>query len=419
MSDFRNSRRGLANLDLFKVPSEIPRPIDPQRGPNLPFCRALTTMIQRTYPRILPVFFILLAACAGVRSQESLPELIRRVKPGVVAITTYDANGDALMTGSGFFLSPGKVVTNLHVVRGATRVEIKTLDGKGRVYPVNGLLALDDEGDLALLEIEMPLERVRTTELATNLPDEGEPIFVIGNPLKLEGSVSDGIVSAVREVPNVGRIIQITAPISHGNSGSPVFNMHGQVLGVVTIKVTNGQNINLAIAVARVGQLKPDKLRPLSELAVKSRTELSESLYRTGLESLWLGNYDNAVGFFENAVNKNPKRAEAWIQVGYCKVKQGKNQEAIRAYQQALQLKPENAEFHNKLGDAYYYAGRLREAIESYTEAARLRPEWAETYYNLAVAYHESGNETMAASQVRTLQRLDSKLYEKYVRETM
>lgn len=375
-------------------------------------------MIQRTYPRVFPFFFLLFIACTGVRAQESLPELVKRVKPAVVAITTYDANGDALMTGSGFFLSPGKVVTNLHVVRGAVRVEIKTLDGKGRVYPVNGFLAIDDEGDLVLLEIEMPVERGRSTELATNLPDEGEPIFVIGNPLKLEGSVSDGIVSAVREVPNVGRIIQITAPISHGNSGSPVFNLHGQVLGVVTVKVTNGQNINLAIAVARVGQLKQDRLRPLSDLAPKTKGELSESLYRTGLESLWLGNYDNAVGFFENAVNKNPKRAEAWIQVGYCKLKQGKNQEAIRAYQQALQLKPDNAEFHNKLGDAYYYAGRLREAIESYTESARLRPDCAETYYNLAVAYFECGNQTMAASQARILQRLDSKLYEKYVRET-
>ena len=93
------------------------------------------------------------------------------------------------------------------------------------------------------------------------MPDEGEPIFVIGNPLKLEGSVSDGIVSAIREVPNVGQVIQITAPISHGNSGSPVFNMRGQVLGVVTIKVTNGQNINLAIGASRVAQLKTDKLR--------------------------------------------------------------------------------------------------------------------------------------------------------------
>lgn len=375
-------------------------------------------MNKRTYSRLYPILLVFLLTPAA-RAQESLPTLVKRVKPAVVAIATYDANGEAVMTGSGFFLRPGQVVTNLHVVRGAVRAEVKTLDGKGKVFPVNGTLAVDEEGDLALLSVEMPLERARTTELASELPDEGETIFVIGNPLKLEGSVSDGIVSAVREVPNSYRIIQITAPISHGNSGSPVFNLRGQVLGVVTVKVTNGQNINLAIAAARVGELVAGKLKPLSELTVKNKGDVAESLYRSGIESLWLGNYDNAVGYFENAVNKNPRRAEAWVQVGYCKVKQGKIQEAIRAYSQALQLKPGDAEIHNKLGDAYYYSGRFREAIESYSEAARLRPDCAETFYNLAIAYFESGNQSMAAAEARVLQRLDPKLYERYLRETM
>src|SRR5215510_8720811 len=377
-------------------------------------------MIKISRLRLFPLALVLLLAPAiYAQDKEGLPALVKRVKPSVVAIATYDANGEPLMTGSGFFLHPGQVVTNLHVVRGAVKAEIKTLDGKGKVFPVNGTLAVDEEGDLALLNVEMPLERSRTTELASELPDEGEPIFVIGNPLKLEGSVSDGIVSAVREVPNSYRIIQITAPISHGNSGSPVFNLKGEVVGVVTIKVTNGQNINLAIAAGRVAQLSAGKLEPLSELAAKGKGDIAESLYRSGLDSLWLGNYDNAVGYFENAANKNPKRAEAWVQVGYCKVKQGKNEEAIRAYLQALQLKPTDAEIHNKLGDAYYYAGRLREAIDSYTEAARLRPDCAETFYNLAIAYAESGNPSMAAAQARILQRLDPKLYEKYLRETM
>lgn len=389
-----------------------------------PFCLGVNDMIKRSYyPRLLPFALILLVASFGrasVHADETLPNLVKRVKPAVVAIATYDASGEALMTGSGFFLRPGQVVTNLHVIRGAVRAEIKTLDGKGKVFPVNGTLAVDEEGDLALLSVDMPLaSATRSTELAKDLPDEGESIFVIGNPLKLEGSVSDGIVSAVREVPNSYRIIQITAPISHGNSGSPVFNLKGQVLGVVTVKVTNGQNINLAIAAARVAELKAGKLQPLSELALKGKGDVAESLYRSGLDSLWLGNYDNAVGYFENAANKNPRRAETWVQVGYCKVKQGKNVEAIRAYQQALQIKPTDPEIHNKLGDAYYYSGRLREAIESYTEAARLRPDCAETFYNLAIAYSESGNPSMAAQQARTLQKLDPKLYEKYLRETM
>jgi S1-C subfamily serine protease len=373
------------------------------------------------YKRIFPQLLLLALALVSINktfAQESLPDLVRRVKPAVVAIATYDASGDALMTGSGFFVRPGQVVTNLHVIRGALRVEIRTLDGKGRVYKVAGIVAIDQEGDLAILSVNMPLERARSSEVARVLPDEGEKIFVIGNPLKLEGSVSDGIVSAVREVPSIGKIVQITAPISHGNSGSPVFNMKGQVVGVVTVKVTNGQNINLAIGSPRLNGLVPGKLRSFAELSSKDKGgDLAESPYRSGLDSLWLGNYDDAVGFFENAANKSPKRVDAWVQVGYCKVKQGKTAEAIRAYKQALRLQPDSEDVQNKLGDAYYYAGNLREAIESYKEAARLRPNNAQAYYNLAIAYSESGNQELAQTEGRVLRQLDEKLYEKFLSE--
>lgn len=378
------------------------------------------------YKRIYPLPFVALLSfvattvlsASAVGAQETLPELVRRIKPSVVAIATYDAKGEALMTGSGFFVGPGQVVTNLHVVRGAMKAEIKTLEGKGRIYPVAGTVAVDEEGDLAILSVNMPPERTRKSELGLTLPEEGESIVVIGNPLRLEGSVTSGIVSAVREVPNVGRIIQITAPISHGNSGSPVFNLKGQVIGVVTVKVTNGQNINLAISSARVAELKPGALRSLAALPSRDKVaDISDSLYRSGLDSLWLGNYDNAVGYFENAVNKNPKRADAWVQVGYCKVKQGKTREAISAYHQALQLQPDSADIHNKLGDAFYYAGNLRDAIQSYSEAARLEPQNAEVHYNLALAYWESGNQNRALAEARRLRELDEKLYEKLLSE--
>jgi tetratricopeptide (TPR) repeat protein len=374
--------------------------------------------MKRIFPQLL-LLAVSLFSFQQTNAQESLPALVKRVKPAVVAIATYDEDGEPVMTGSGFFVRPGEVVTNLHVIRGAKRCEVKTLDGKGKVFPVAGTLAIDEEGDLALLSVDMPRERPRATEIAEALPDEGESIFVIGNPLKLDGSVTDGIVSAVREVPNVGKIIQITAPISHGNSGSPVFNLKGQVIGVVTVKVTNGQNINLAIGVARLAELRPGELRSLSAISARDRNgDVAESSYRTGLESLWLGNYDNALGYFETAANRNPRRADAWVQVGYCKVKQGKNEDAIRAYQHALELKPQSEEIHNKLGDAYYYAGRMREAIASYSRAISLRPAFADAHYNLAVAYFESGNEGLALSEAKILRQLDGKLYEKLVSET-
>ncbi len=383
-------------------------------------------MFKRKLPPWLALlaFFFLLAAPQRARAQgESLPELIRRVKPSVVSVITYNAKGEVALTGSGFFVRPGEVLTNLHVVEGAHRAEVRTFEGKGKTYRVAGLASLDEDGDLAVLSVEMPLERASVVETAEAPPEEGERIFVIGNPLRLEGSVADGIVSAVREVPSLGRIVQITAPISHGNSGSPVFNMKGQVVGVVTIRVMNGQNINLALGSPRFSGLKAaDKLVGFEELAARSKDEqrpdsLSDWWYRNGLNSLWLGNYDSALGYFETAVNKNPQRADAWIQVGFCKVKQGKNQDAIRAFEQALRLKPNSYEALNKLGDAYYYAGNYYKALDAYKRAVSSRPDLAEGHYNLGAVHLELGDRSAALAQANTLKPLDAALHQKLLRE--
>ena len=355
-------------------------------------------------------------------AQESLPDLVRRVKPSVVSVLTYDLKGEPLISGSGFFVRPGEVVTNMHVIKGAHRVEIHTLDGKGRTFPVVGALAVDDEADLALLKVDLPAERSHPLPLTMSIPDEGEKVFLIGNPLRLEGSVSDGIVSAIREVPDLGRIIQTTAPVSHGNSGSPLFNMRGQVIGIVTVKVTNGQNINLALGVSRIASLNRGDLMSFDQIGARNKSTtqpevLAELWYRGGIDSLWLGNYDSALNYFETAANRNPRRPETRIQIGYCKVKQGRNDEAIRAYKRALSLRPTSAEAHNKLGDAYFFAGRLEEAIASYKEAARVQPDQPEAYYNLGLAYLEIGDRAAALAQSRLLEPIDPDLNKRLLAE--
>ena len=373
----------------------------------------------------LAALFAFAAAAPAARAEggESLPELIRRVKPSVVSVITYNAKGEVALTGSGFFVRPGQVLTNLHVVEGAHHAEVRTFEGKGKTYPVAGLTSVDEDGDLAVLNVDMPAERANVVETTSAVPEEGEHVFVIGNPLRLEGSVADGIVSAVREVPGLGRIVQITAPISHGNSGSPVFNMKGQVLGVVTIRVMNGQNINLALGAPRFSSMKPaGRLLSFEDLARMTGDEqkpdsIADWWYRNGLNSLWLGNYDGALDSFENAVSKDPSRVEAWVQVGYCLVKQGKNAAAIRAYKQALRLNPAAAETYNKLGDAYYYAGSFDEALSAYRQAARLRPDQPEAYYNLGMTYLELGDRDAARAQGRVLERLDAELYKKLMGE--
>lgn len=381
-------------------------------------------MYRRNSPVGLLALLLLFVIATRLSAQDnSLPQLIKRVKPSVVAIATYDNQNKLLMTGSGFFLRPGQVVTNLHVIEGAARVEIRTFEAKSRTFAVAGISALDEEGDLALLAVSKPPERIHPVELSAIVPDEGERIFVIGNPLRLEGSVADGIVSALREVPNLGQVVQITAPVSNGNSGSPLFNERGQVIGVVTIKVANAQNINLALGAGRLTTLKPGSLRSFADFTADRNqvrpgpAALGEWWYRNGLSAMWLGNYDTAVDAFERAAGQDPKRVETWIQVGYCRVKQGRNEAAILAYQEALRLRPNSSEAYNKLGDAYYFAANFPAAIAAYRRASQLRPTDGEAYYNLAMAFLESGDRDAALAQGKILQKLDADRYRKLIDE--
>ncbi|HMS11159.1 MAG TPA: trypsin-like peptidase domain-containing protein, partial [Pyrinomonadaceae bacterium] len=146
--------------------------------------------------RIFSILIILVAAAAGlpalVYSQDLLPALVRRVKPSAVAIETFDQRGQIVSRGSGFFVSADRVVTNRHVIERSTRAEIQTVDG--RKFRVSGVLAIDGEGDLAMLQVEVPAGVAVPLPLTRFVPQGGESIVGGGNPFGLEGSGSNGIV---------------------------------------------------------------------------------------------------------------------------------------------------------------------------------------------------------------------------------
>src|SRR5258705_6496163 len=222
-------------------------------------------MIARSiFTSIVLWIVISMGAALPASSQDLLPELVRRIKPSSVAIETFDVHGERLSRGSGFFIDTDRIVTNRHVIEGAYRAEVHS--SSGNVYPVKGVLAVDAEGDIALLKIDAPAVAVRPLPLDRTSPQEGESIVVIGNPLRLEGTVTNGIVSAVRDIPTFGRIIQITAPISSGSSGSPVVNMHGQGIRIATLQITGGQSVNFSIPSQRISQLQALPLFSLQKL---------------------------------------------------------------------------------------------------------------------------------------------------------
>ena len=341
---------------------------------------------------VLLIFVFLLITASGVVAQDELPELVRRIKPSAVAIETFDARGEKLSRGSGFFIAPDRVVTNRHVIENAYKAEIHSFTGA--IYPVKGVVAIDAEGDIALLRVDAPAAHVRPLPLDRTSPQEGESVVVIGNPLGLEGSVSNGIVSAVRDIPTFGRIIQITAPISPGSSGSPVVNMLGQVIGVATLQVTGGQSVNFAIPSARISQLQEGPLLSLSDLvATSGRNKRARAVqyFRDGLSFLSKDDCEKALPYFEKAIESDSNYAEAWAQTGFCREKLGRHGEAIEASRKAVSLRP-SAESYFNLGLAHYYLKQYREAAENYRNSIRLDPfNAADAHYALGLVYRDWG----------------------------
>jgi tetratricopeptide (TPR) repeat protein len=355
---------------------------------NLPF----TAEMKFNFFKIL-VFSILLFACSFAASaQDFLPELVKRIKPSAVAIETFDAKGAQLSRGSGFFISADKIITNRHVIEKSSRVEIHLMNGSK--YTAKGVLAIDGEGDLALLQVDVPKELALPLPLVQSAPLEGESIVVIGNPFGLEGSVSNGIVSAVREIPGYGKIIQITAPISPGSSGSPVVNMRGQVIGVATLQAAEGQSLNFAVPSERISQLKLSELQTFASLtaeAQKNKRSAAQSLYSQGLGILSRDDYARALPFFEKAVDIDPNYAEAWYQAGFCYGMLGRHAEALKASRQAARLRPEWAQTFFNIGASSFALTQYKDAAEAYKQVTRLEPDNADAHYALGLSLNKIG----------------------------
>jgi tetratricopeptide (TPR) repeat protein len=341
---------------------------------------------------ILTVLMMLSFCVASASAQDFLPELVKRIKPSAVAIATYSAHGDLLSRGSGFFVAQDKVITNRHVIENAQRVEISLMNDKH--YTVKGVLAVDGEGDLALLQVDVPKENVSPLLIDKTTPQEGESIVVIGNPYGLEGSVSNGIVSAVREIPGYGKIIQITAPISPGSSGSPVVNMQGQVVGVATLQAEEGQSLNFAVPSERISQLKVGMLQTFANVnseAKRSKRSNAEKLYSQGLGILSRDDYSHAVAYFERATDADPDYAEAWYQAGFCYGMLGRHTDALRASRQAAKLRPDWAETYVNIGASSFALGQFRDAADAYKTATRLDDDNADAQYALGLSLNKLG----------------------------
>lgn len=238
---------------------------------------------------------------ATIDTRSPAGRVVEQVRNGVVRVSAVDAKGQETSFGSGFVIdATGLVATNRHVIENAHKAFVKFRDGT-RIN-VLGVRALDHDGDLAILELEGAPGNMQVLKLAGDEPPaEADAVIAIGHPKGIEFTTSTGIVSAVRSTSDLPREfrenmtapesnvwIQTTAAISGGNSGGPLLNEAGEVVGINTWKAS-GENLSFAAHVRHLRALR-DKLQatatPLAELSTPD-TQLAKLIEDFSTNHQW------------------------------------------------------------------------------------------------------------------------------------
>ena len=281
---------------------------------------------------------VLIAGLAGAltmvsrdRSRDFVASITRQI-PGVITLVTYDHKNRQLSQGSGFVLSgDGLAATNFHVLQDAYRAEA-TL-GDGRLYHVLRVHGFDVNRDLAVFQLgrmnggrlERPSGLHALALGGSSGLRAGDRIATISSPRGLANTVSDGLVSAIRDDEGE-RLIQISAPISPGSSGAPVFDASGRVVGIATLQMSEGQNLNFATPIdSLMDMLARRENMTLIEFQKRAKAETGDDddfnrAFDAGLRLQHRGEYRRAVRMYLYAEVLAPEEPSCYYNAGLCYV---------------------------------------------------------------------------------------------------
>lgn len=170
-------------------------------------------------------------------------EVYSKASPSVVVVIAFDSQGKSFGSGSGVAVEKGRVVTNWHVVENASSLLVKR---RGSNYKAN-LVSDRRERDLAVLDVP-GLDAPIAKQISIKSLTVGQPVYAIGAPSGLELTLTNGLVSALRDIGD-GKLIQTSAAISPGSSGGGLFDDQGQLIGITTLKLTGKAQEGLGFAV--------------------------------------------------------------------------------------------------------------------------------------------------------------------------
>lgn len=193
---------------------------------------------------LFPLLFGLILITFGCSN--SIQNIIEDTKAATVTLYTFDEYGSPSGEGSGFFIDEkGICLTNYHVLDGATKAILKT--SEGLEFEVDSVLISSKKKDIVMFSIKNPdNKKFSYLSFANSELKQGDKVYNVSSPVGLEQSVSDGIISALRSDSH-GEIVQITAPISPGSSGSAIINETGDVIAIATFLHRGGQNLNFGV----------------------------------------------------------------------------------------------------------------------------------------------------------------------------
>jgi len=264
---------------------------------------------------ILILFIIFISALSTISQSGLNTDIYKDVKASVVVVQANNSQNEPLYQGSGFFIDKaGDIITNFHIIKGSTKVNVTTADGI--TYPAKNVLAKDISSDLACISVNIPTQLVHPMKLNTISPEVGEAISVIGFPEGPGGvalSMTQGIVSSVQTLKEYGDVIQITADVSPGASGSPLVNIKSEVIGVTTFGYITGQNQNFAVSCKQVSKL-------IHGISLAQNISISEwnltseeDFYARGIDLCRKGEYNQSIYYLEKAIELNPRDTDAQL----------------------------------------------------------------------------------------------------------
>ncbi len=182
--------------------------------------------------------------------ERNAEQIFKEMSVSVARINVSNANGNPISFGSGVVIGPGSVITNCHVTRGGSKFQVKLGN-----YNYQARVEVEDRDfDLCRLQVDglnAPAVRLGQGQRLHS----GQKVFAIGAPHGLDLTISDGIVSALREVRS-GKVIQTTAPVSPGSSGGGLFDAYGNLVGIVTFQHAQGQNLNFAVPAEWINEMQ-------------------------------------------------------------------------------------------------------------------------------------------------------------------